>query len=141
MKKHFQENSSLSSKMALIRGSKLIYVKFIIPQFSFKVVLLRKKITRLVTVQRSGLSCWAHPSKCQMLHFNRKIYLIPNWPFHLWFGNHVVSFRLIKAKISLVMKESFKLRTLLYLFQIMSQDFFSFKYLSNSNHKIQKLLF
>lgn len=59
-----------------------------------------------------------------MLHFNRKIYLIPNWPFHLWFGNHVVSFRLIKAKISLVMKGCFKLRALLYLFQIMSEGFF-----------------
>lgn len=59
-----------------------------------------------------------------MLHFNRKIYLIPNWPFHLWFGNHVVSFTLIKANISLVMKACFKLRELLYLFQIMSEDFF-----------------
>lgn len=44
-----------------------------------------------------------------MLHFNRKIYLIPNWPFHLWFGNHVVSFRFIKANISRVMKGCFKL--------------------------------
>lgn len=59
-----------------------------------------------------------------MLHFNRKIYLIPNWPFHLWFGNHVVSFIPIKAKISLVMKGCFKLRALLYLFPIMSEELF-----------------
>lgn len=50
-----------------------------------------------------------------MLHFNRKIYLIPNWPFHLWFGNHVVSFRFIKANISLVMKGCFKLSRHYYI--------------------------
>lgn len=45
-----------------------------------------------------------------MLHFNRKIYLIPNRPFYLWFGSHVVSSRFIKANISLIMKGCFKLR-------------------------------
>lgn len=110
--KSFQGNISFGSKNGTNQDFRinLPYLYYSSIQSSFIA-----KITRQVAVKRSGSSCWAHLSKCQMLHFNRKIYLIPNWPFHLWFGNHVVSFRFIKANISLVMKGCFKISRHYYI--------------------------
>lgn len=57
-------------------------------------------------------------------------------PFIFDLEANVVSFRLIKANISPVMKWCFKLRAPWHLLRLMFNDFVPFKYLGNSNHKI-----